>query len=215
MNLHKGDRGMEKNNNTVTEKKKIGKGKIIGGVVIAALIILGIGVWYSGAVMGISKDEARQIALNQVPGSDAAESVLVNEEFDDMQKTYDVSFTFEGVMYEFEISARNGEVISQESEQVFVPQQEQESTGQLNGEDNADDAESTQGTDIGIEKAKKIALGKVSGAAESDIVKAEMDREDGILVYEVEIKYDSMEYDFTINGATGVIVERSSESVYD
>ncbi len=206
---------MEKNNNTVTEKKKIGKGKIIGGVVIAALIILGIGVWYSGAVMGISKDEARQIALNQVPGSDAAESVLVNEEFDDMQKTYDVSFTFEGVMYEFEISARNGEVISQESEQVFVPQQEQESTGQLNGEDNADDAESTQGTDIGIEKAKKIALGKVSGAAESDIVKAEMDREDGILVYEVEIKYDSMEYDFTINGATGVIVERSSESVYD
>ena len=31
----------------------------------------------------------------------------------------------------------------------------------------------------------------------------------------VEIKYDSMEYDFTINGATGVIVERSSESVYD
>lgn len=206
---------MEKNNNTVTEKKKIGKGKIIGGVVIAALIILGIGVWYSGAVMGISKDEARQIALNQVPGSDAAESVLVNEEFDDMQKTYDVSFTFEGVMYEFEISVRNGEVISQESEQVFVPQQEQGSTGQLNGEDNADDAESTQGTDIGIEKAKKIALGKVSGAAESDIVKAEMDREDGILVYEVEIKYDSMEYDFTINGATGVIVERSSESVYD
>ena len=206
---------MEKNNNTVTEKKKIGKGKIIGGVVIAALIILGIGVWYSGAVMGISKDEARQIALNQVPGSDAAESVLVNEEFDDMQKTYDVSFTFEGVMYEFEISARNGEVISQESEQVFVPQQEQGSTGQLNGEDNADDAESTQGTDIGIEKAKKIALGKVSGAAESDIVKAEMDREDGILVYEVEIKYDSMEYDFTINGATGVIVEHSSESVYD
>lgn len=206
---------MEKNNNTVTEKKKIGKGKIIGGVVIAALIILGIGVWYSGAVMGISKDEARQIALNQVPGSDAAESVLVNEEFDDMQKTYDVSFTFEGVMYEFEISARNGEVISQESEQVFVPQQEQGSTGQLNGEDNADDAESTQGTDIGIEKAKKIALGKVSGAAESDIVKAEMDRKDGILVYEVEIKYDSMEYDFTINGATGVIVERSSESVYD
>ena len=206
---------MEKNNNTVTEKKKIGTGKIIGGVVIAALIILGIGVWYSGAVMGISKDEARQIALNQVPGSDAAESVLVNEEFDDMQKTYDVSFTFEGVMYEFEISARNGEVISQESEQVFVPQQEQGSTGQLNGEDNADDAESTQGTDIGIEKAKKIALGKVSGAAESDIVKAEMDREDGILVYEVEIKYDSMEYDFTINGATGVIVERSSESVYD
>lgn len=206
---------MEKNNNTVIEKKKIGKGKIIGGVVIAALIILGIGVWYSGAVMGISKDEARQIALNQVPGSDAAESVLVNEEFDDMQKTYDVSFTFEGVMYEFEISARNGEVISQESEQVFVPQQEQGSTGQLNGEDNADDAESTQGTDIGIEKAKKIALGKVSGAAESDIVKAEMDQEDGILVYEVEIKYDSMEYDFTINGATGVIVERSSESVYD
>ena len=206
---------MEKNNNTVTEKKKIGKGKIIGGVVIAALIILGIGVWYSGAVMGISKDEARQIALNEVPGSDAAESVLVNEEFDDMQKTYDVSFTFEGVMYEFEISARNGEVISQESEQVFVPQQEQGSTGQLNGEDNADDAESTQGTDIGIEKAKKIALGKVSGAAESDIVKAEMDREDGILVYEVEIKYASMEYDFTINGATGVIVERSSESVYD
>lgn len=201
--------------NQVTEKKKTGKGKIIAGVVIAALIILGIGVWYSGTVLGISKDEAKQIALNQVPGSDTADAALVNEDFDDMQKTYNVQFTFEGVMYEFEISARNGKVISQESEQISVPQQEQENSQQESGLDSTDNTQNNKGTDIGVEKAKEIALGKVNGAAESDIVKAEMDQENGIPVYEVEIRYDSMEYDFTINGATGVIVEQSSESAYD
>lgn len=206
---------MEMNNNLVTKKEKSRKGKIIAGIVIAALIILGIGIWYSGTVTGISKEEAKQIALNQVPGSDAAKLVIVNEDFDDMQKTYSVQFTFEDIMYEFEISARNGKVIGQESEQISVSQQESEDNGQKGKSDNTGNTESMQGTDIGIEKAKEIALGKVSGAAESDIVKAEMDQENGILVYEVEIKYDSMEYDFTINGATGIIVEQSSESVYD
>lgn len=206
---------MEMNNKRDMDKKKAGRGKIIAGIIIAGLIILGIGVWYSGAVFGISADKARQAALDQVPGSDGAETVLVNEEFDDMQKTYDVQFTFDGVMYEFEISARNGKIISQESEQISMPQQVPESSEQTSGSDNADDAESTQGTDIGIEKAKKIALGKVSGATESDIVKTDTDLENGVRVYEIEIRYDSVEYDFTVNAADGTIMEQSSESVYD
>ena len=60
---------------------------------------------------------------------------------------------------------------------------------------------------IGLEKAKSIALGKISGASAGDIVKAHCDYDDGMLQYEVEIVYNGYEYDFEINGTTGAIMD--------
>ena len=39
--------------------------------------------------------------------------------------------------------------------------------------------------------------------------------DDGRYVYEVEIVYDQMDYDFEIDAATGEIISQTSESVYD
>ena len=65
--------------------------------------------------------------------------------------------------------------------------------------------------DIGLEKAKSIALGKVSGADAGNIVKAERDYDDGILEYEIEIVYNGYEYDFEINGSSGSIISHETE----
>lgn len=81
--------------------------------------------------------------------------------------------------------------------------------GQMNGAaDGASNAQqnNSSSADIGIEKAKAIALSQVSGAAESDIVKAHREHDDGILEYEIDIKYDGYEYEFKINGTTGQII---------
>jgi len=208
------------NNIQVVEPKKSKKGKIIAIVVVVVLVLAGLGLWYSGTVFGISQDEAKDIALNQIDAAGNADNVLVHEEFDDMQKVYNVQFTCENMIYDFEIAARNGNIINQESEMIAVsPQQDQNQNSQNGQNGNAQNGQSgqsnQQGTEIGLEKAKEIALQKVSGASESDIVKAALDNEDGVMVYEIEIHYNSMEYDFSINAATGVIVEQSSESIYD
>lgn len=61
--------------------------------------------------------------------------------------------------------------------------------------------------DIGIEKAKEIAIshaGLSSGSV--SFVKAKIDTEDGVKVYDIEFYSVNVEYDYEINAATGAIV---------
>ena len=58
--------------------------------------------------------------------------------------------------------------------------------------------------DIGLEKAKQIALEKVPGGT---VVKAESDYDDGVPVYEIEIVKGRMEYEYTIHARTGQILD--------
>ena len=61
--------------------------------------------------------------------------------------------------------------------------------------------------DIGIEKANEIAIshaGLSSGSV--SFVKAKLDTEDGVKVYDIEFYSGNAEYDYEINSATGAIV---------
>lgn len=67
--------------------------------------------------------------------------------------------------------------------------------------------EQTQPSDIGVEGAKAIALGMVSGANASNITEIEREYDDGRLKYEGELHYDGYEYEFEIDGTTGNILK--------
>ena len=61
--------------------------------------------------------------------------------------------------------------------------------------------------DIGIEKAKEIAMSHAGVSAGSvSFVKAKLDHEDGVKVYDIEFYSGNVEYDYEINSATGAIV---------
>jgi len=57
---------------------------------------------------------------------------------------------------------------------------------------------------ISYERAKEIALATVGGGTVKEI---ELDRENGRLVYEVEVKYNGREYEIDIDAITGEIVK--------
>lgn len=57
---------------------------------------------------------------------------------------------------------------------------------------------------IGLEKAKEIAIAKAGGG---DVVSIELDVEDGVMVYEGELIYNNVEYDFDINALDGTILK--------
>lgn len=67
---------------------------------------------------------------------------------------------------------------------------------------------------IGDAKAKQIALDRVSGAKESDIIKFQMEMDDGRQKYEGEIIYNQKEYEFEIDAVSGELLSWSEESVY-
>ena len=68
---------------------------------------------------------------------------------------------------------------------------------------------------IGDAKAKQIALGRVSGAKESDLTKFHLETDDGRQVYEGEIRYNDKEYDFEIDAVSGDVVNWEEDSIYD
>lgn len=86
----------------------------------------------------------------------------------------------------------------------------------MNGsqDNNPGNAGSNNTGDIGEAEAKRIALSEVPGAADSDI-RIYQEYDDGRLVYEGEIRYDGMEYEFEIDAADGRIIDWDRESIYD
>lgn len=102
----------------------------------------------------------------------------------------------------------------QENVQQSLPKQI--STTDAQTQDNTVSNQPVSNTnDIGLEKAKEIALSNVPGASPSNIIKAKRDMDDGIIEYEIEIIYDKMEYDFEIRGTDGMILSKDQESIYD
>lgn len=190
------------------ENKKKSKKGIIIVIVIILLVIAGISCWFMGLVGGISEAEAREIATAQLEDGKQADSIISNKEFDDGRMVYNVQVMQGDMLYEFAILARNGNIIDSSMNKT--------GTGTVADQNAANPTQSSSASaDIGVEKAKEIALSKVSGATANDITEAKADVDNGKMVYEIEIKYDKMDYDFEIDAATGDILEQSSESIHN
>ena len=122
---------------------------------------------------------------------------------DDGRLVYDVEFyTSDYKEYDYEIDASTGAVISYDYDAEYYSRPS-------NG------GSTSTGAAISEARAREIALAQVSGAADSNIRKVELDRDDGRLQYEVKIVYNNMEYDFDIDASTGTILSRDVESVWD
>lgn len=199
------------NAENAVEKDGKGKGKkkgVIAAVIVAVVVVIAlIACWFMGVIGGISEAEAKEIAYGQVQGATDDGSASVIKEFDDGRMTYDIQIVHDNTIYEFSILARNGDVVNTDMESI------NQGGSAVNGQSNT--SQTAPSSDIGVDKAKEIALAQVSGASASDITKANAEMDDGRYMYEVEIVYDQMDYDFEIDAATGEIISQTSESVYD
>ena len=150
-----------------------------------------------GARPILTVEEAKAKALENA-GLTASQVTFTEAklERDDGREIYDIEFyTADYKEYDYEIDAKTGAVLEMDYDaESFTPP-------------------ASSGT-ITMEKAKEIALAKVPGAKEENIVKLELDRNDGRPVYEIEIIYNAMEYEMEISAADGTILEFESESIH-
>ena len=137
----------------------------------------------------VGREAAIQAALDHA-GSSASEiaGLKVEREWDDGRLEYEVEFWCGTTEYDYTIDGYSCAVLKYESEQ----------------HPGGGDASA----DIGQEAAKAAALAH-AGVTESQItkLKVEMDWDDGRLEYEVEFDVGSVEYEYTIDGATGAVLE--------
>ena len=118
-------------------------------------------------------------------------------DYDDGVRVYDIEFYKDNVEYDYEIDAATGQIREKDwdIENYTIPQ--------INNNPN-------HTADIGVEKAKEIAL-KDAGVSGVFFKKVKIDYEDGVRVYDVEFYKGNVEYEYEIDAATGEIRERSVE----
>ncbi len=169
--------------------------KVTAVLAMAVVVIMGLAACGTENAEEITKDQAVQIALNQVQGAGTSDVIRSDKTVSDGNVVYDISIVYDGKEYEFEISAKDGSILEQDSgELADIPVGEIGNTGKFS-----------------LDDAKAAALAEVEGATASDIVKAKKDYDDGVREYEIEIHYNGLEHDFTYNAISGEIIEKSVE----
>jgi len=153
----------------------------------------------------ISVEDAKQIALAHAKIAQSGVTFIKAKlDTEDGRQVYDIEFYSGNTEYDYEIDAISGEIVSSDMdiENYTIPDQTApEATTAAQPKSN------NASGDIGIEKANEIAIshaGLSSGSV--SFVKAKIDTEDGVKVYDIEFYSGNVEYDYEINAATGAIV---------
>lgn len=143
----------------------------------------------------IGAEKAKEIAL-QHAGVSASNAVFVKaeREYDDGRLTYDVDFYAGNKEYDYEILAADGTILSYDAD--------------IEGYRIPSSTSTSSSGYIGVERAKEIALQHAGLSASGvNFVKAEFDYDDGRAEYEIEFHHNFREYEYTIDAASGTILE--------
>lgn len=143
----------------------------------------------------VDEAAAQKIALEHA-GVKAADATITKSKLDyeDGRQVYDIEWYAGGAKYDYEIAADTGEIISSSYEEKTM---------------GADSKNVT----VSEADAKKTALDRVSGATDKDLYEWKLDYDDGRPEYEGKIIYGGTEYEFTIDAATGSVIEWDAEKV--
>ena len=139
----------------------------------------------------IGKERAKEIALNHAGLSYSNVTFFrVELDWDDGKPEYEVEFYSGNKEYDYEIAAADGKVLDYDYDaEHYAPS-------------------SSTGTAMSVDEAKAIAL-KHAGVSASSATfqKAELDRDDGRLEYELEFRSGGVEYEYKLDAVNGTILE--------
>jgi uncharacterized membrane protein YkoI len=169
----------------------------------------------------IGEEKAKEAALAHAGASaDTISKYEIEMEYEKGVMVYDIEFTADGYEYSYDINALTGDVVNYDKEwDDDVPHNSTTSpsgstgntsgnTGNTSGNTGNTSGNTGSDTYIGEEKAKEIAFSHAGISADSAVAPTcKLDRDDGIVVYEIEFYAGGYEYNYDIDATSGSIVE--------
>ena len=153
----------------------------------------------------IGEAKAKEIALSHA-GLSANKATFLELKLDreDGRVVYEVEFYSGNKEYDYEILAADGTILSYDAdiEGYYLPSSSKGATSTSSNRNASSSGLITR------DRAKQIAL-EHAGLSSSDVnfVKAELDEDDGRFEYEIEFHHNFREYEYTIDAASGTILE--------
>ena len=139
----------------------------------------------------LTVDEAKAAALSDA-GVAAADATFTKAEldYDDGVAYYELEFHTASYAYDYEVNAETG-AIRERNQEAFYTAATQ--TGQ-----SVDD----------VEEAKAIAVAHAGVSMDNvTFTKAKLERDDGLMIYEIEFYCNNCEHEVKINAANGAVLE--------
>lgn len=167
----------------------------------------------SGQAQDIGQDAAKRAALDHAGlSADDVTDWKIERDWDDGRLEYEIEFWCGTTEYDYTIDGHSCSVLKHEWDHHTDYSSGHHSDFHHGGTGASGASTSAASGDIGSEAAKAAALSH-AGVVESQTtkMKVEPDWEDGRLEYEVEFKSGGMEYEYTIDGITGAVLEYEQE----
>lgn len=152
----------------------------------------------------LSEQDAKNVVLRDA-GVNANDVMFTDFELDDEDGflVYEIKFYVNGVKYSYDIDTETGAIIKKKVKSTRKAKKHNK-------------RHHNNVTYIGAESAKQIAAAHAGLHANSVFFeKAKLDRENGIMVYEVEFSTYDYEYEYDIDAVTGRIVKFSVDEADD
>lgn len=178
-------------------------------LMLLAIILAGCG--NNNKVNALTLEEAQEIAVAEVEGKKVLKA---KQDYDDGITYYDFTVVTDNEKYEIEVDANDGTILKKERDKDYVSNTNEGTVTPIdngntatNTNDNTNNTTSNQTTTNNIisnEEAQNIALNKTGGGY---LVKCELDHDDNMMVYEIEVKNGNYEYEIDINASNGDILK--------
>ena len=178
----------------------------------------------AGGQTGIQTAIGQEAAFNAAAEYHAAQfpelagyNLLNNKtEYDRDDGVYEVEFWCAGEEFDYTVDAFTGKVLGWDTDYrtpvAPASADPAPSTGHHDDGYHTQTQQPAQTADIGQEAAKQAALAHAGLTANQVTkLKAELDRDDGRLEYEVEFKSGGYEYEYTLDAATGAILKSEKD----
>ncbi len=173
--------------------------------------------------IGIAFEHAGVAEADTYPNAYAEVQYDLNVEaeldMEDGVMVYEVDFQTAEYEYEYEIDAKTGKILNSHKEPRELDDMQDDDLDDIYDDDDHDDdwdgddmALQAPASDIGREKAKNIALNHAGvSAADARDIEVELDRENGVTVYEVSFDAANYDYDYEIHAETGAVLQARKE----
>ena len=156
----------------------------------------------------ISIAQAKQLALDHSKvAKNNAKMTKIRLDKENKKFIYEIEFYTERKKYKYNIDANTGKVLSYSEKERISASTVIRDDGKIINTNGSDTEIRKTPKYIGMEKAKEIAVARITGAKKINVTNIQLDSEKGRKIYEGRIVYKNTEYKFDIDAITGEVIK--------